>query len=214
MEPRTPGRRHARPHRGPRAGALSVKARHRAAAHKPSGFGRPRRTCSRSPASTVNEAPRLACTAAWVRRLRQAAAPGHEPAELLPGGATEPLAEVRAARSEDLGAGGVAGLEDLSQAGLVDPGSLRFAGGHRSASGSSLRAPGTDDHAHRENHHARLIPACAGNGRRRAGAPRPRAAHPRVRGERCSVRPERSKRPGSSPRARGTGARGPRATSP
>ena len=70
--------------------------------------------------------------------------------------------------------------------------------------GSSPRARGTPVFEQRLDSLDRIIPACAGNTRRRHGPRTPQTDHPRVRGEHslklCHVCPSG----GSSPRARGT----------
>ena len=73
-----------------------------------------------------------------------------------------------------------------------------------SGDGSSPRGRGTRDRRHPQERQPRIIPAWAGNAQeQRPQVPR-RQDHPRVGGERCKPSAAYSKRPGSSPRGRGT----------
>jgi hypothetical protein len=70
--------------------------------------------------------------------------------------------------------------------------------------GSSPRARGMGEDVSPLFRLARLIPACAGNGRGCLAALSPGPAHPRVRGERYRQAIDAGGSDGSSPRARGT----------
>ena len=73
--------------------------------------------------------------------------------------------------------------------------------------GSSPRARGTARLPHQLPVLRRFIPACAGNSAKPTTAPSCAPVHPRVRGEQLPRARRRGRRPGSSPRARGTGRR-------
>jgi hypothetical protein len=75
--------------------------------------------------------------------------------------------------------------------------------------GSSPPARGTGDRVAPRAALTRFIPACAGNGRAAASPARRRSVHPRLRGERTGTVGSDSSSSGSSPPARGTGARAP-----
>ena len=72
------------------------------------------------------------------------------------------------------------------------------------AAGSSPRAQGTRGQDAAQHLFVRLIPASAGNTRRRARRSTPGPAHPRERREHASRSRRRKSRCGSSPRAQGT----------
>ena len=74
---------------------------------------------------------------------------------------------------------------------------------HHSA-GSSPRARGTGAPPSTLRQTSRFIPACAGNSFPRGSSARAWSVHPRVRGEQLPRARRRGRRPGSSPRARGT----------
>ena len=70
--------------------------------------------------------------------------------------------------------------------------------------GSSPRVRGTEPRPRLRGASCRFIPACAGNGGRRAGGVRPGSVHPRVCGERTEAICPAHMAAGSSPRVRGT----------
>ena len=76
------------------------------------------------------------------------------------------------------------------------------------AAGSSPRVRGTRKAPSVRRSRRRFIPACAGNSRRRRCGARHRPVHPRVCGELVVVATRNRRPDGSSPRVRGTPARG------
>jgi len=81
---------------------------------------------------------------------------------------------------------------------------LKASSAWRALSGSSPRVRGTLTSGRGVCHHARFIPACAGNAILYKNSRRRRSVHPRVCGERYSLEKPAKIFDGSSPRVRGT----------